>query len=77
MFNNKRDIFKQDKENIEITETKTSRKVSIDRPTEPTFPWRKPSEDAEVLHLSFKNKYFVELYDRIDSIIITFLNRTK
>lgn len=38
------------------------RKVSIDRPTEPTYPWRKPSIAEEVdnfKHITF-NYYFSE-----------------
>lgn len=39
---------------VDKEETKFKRKVSIDRPTEPTYPWRRPSNvDDEVYFFTF------------------------
>lgn len=55
---------KQDKEKKQpktetVEKTETKRKTSIDRPTEPTYPWRKPSNaDDEVDFFPFFHKLF-------------------
>lgn len=45
-------MLKQDKDNIMETEvtdkSDTKIKDSYDKPTEPTYPWRKPSKTDEV-----------------------------
>ena len=40
------DNFEQDQ--VETQKTEVKRKVSFDRPTEPTYPWRRPSHVDEV-----------------------------